>query len=74
MNKFTVANIVNDNINQVLSTLQLEGYSDTEVFDVIRGLRVKNIYEGKFEEGITFENGYAVKEHIIPLAKKGVEK
>lgn len=74
MDKFTVANIINNNIDQVLATLQLDNYSNTEVFEIIRGLRVKNIYEGKFEDGITFENGYAVKEHIIPLTKRGVEK
>lgn len=73
MDKYTVANIVNDNINKVLSALNNESYVDNGVYEVIRGLRIKHIYEGKYEEGITFENGYTVKESIIPLAKRGVE-
>ena len=74
MDKYTVANIVNDNINKVLSTLNNESYFDDGVYEVIRGLRVKHISEGKYEEVITFENGYSVKECIIPLVKRGVEK
>lgn len=41
MDKYTVANIVNDNINKVLSVLNNESYVDNGVYEIIRGYTVK---------------------------------
>lgn len=70
MDKYTIAHIVNANISRALTELHNENYFDERVFDMIKGLRIKNVYDGKFEEGITFENGYTVKECLIPIVKR----